>query len=231
MILKFLLSVLSCFLMLFLFTVLRKPYAQSSVNIYFGLPGAGKTTFCAYLSKKYLNHGVPVWSNVPILGTYVFDVREDLARYEIENGILIVDEAGIDYNNRQYSQKNGMTAAQIKWWKKIRHKHMKAYIFSQSYNDMDVTLRRLCGELFIIKKSKIKYFVTVRRIRRKVDIDDIQHIPVDMYYKGLPVIDTYRCFMPTVWKMFDSYESEPLPPKNWVLYDNVSRFSEPVSFS
>lgn len=210
-----------------LFTCLRKPPRSGSVRILFGLPGSGKTTFCAYLVKRDLKKGIPVWSNVPILGANKLSVRDDISKFDISSGHLIIDEAGIDYNNRQFSGKNGMSQSQIEWWKLIRHYKVSAEIVSQSYQDMDVTLRRLASDLYIVKKSLIPYFVTVRKIKRTIGIDELQHIPVDMFKMGFPVLDTYRCFMPSVWKLFDSYDAPALPPKNWSKYEKLdSRFSD-----
>lgn len=209
-----------------LFTTLRRPPQSGSVRIFFGLPGSGKTTFASWIVRKDLKKGKSVWSNVPILGSYQISVKDDLGSFNIEDGRLVVDEAGIDYNNRQFSQKKGMTQQQIEWWKLIRHYGIVADIYSQSYNDMDVTLRRLASDLYIVQKSFIPYFVTVRKIRRKIGIDELQHIPVDMYYMGFPVLDTYRCFMPVTWKMFDSYDKPSLPPKDWLKYENTTKYIE-----
>lgn len=209
-----------------LFTTLRRPPDSGSVRIFFGLPGSGKTTFAAHIAKRDLKNKKPVWSNVPILGTYKFNVKSDLGYYNISGGRLIVDEAGIDYNNRQFSNKHGMKQEQIEWWKLIRHYKMTADIYSQSYNDMDVTLRRLAEGLYIVKRSVIPYFIVIRRISRKIDIDELQHVPVDMYYFDFPVIGTWRCFMPTVWNLFDSFDTPKLPDKNWAMYTSKNKEGE-----
>ena len=44
-----------------------KPVALS---LYFGIPGAGKSTFAAYLAKKDMKKGRKVWSNFGITGAY-----------------------------------------------------------------------------------------------------------------------------------------------------------------
>ena len=204
------------------FTLVRKPPQSGSVRIFFGLPGSGKTTFASWIVRKDLKKGLPVWSNVPIIGAYRFNVKEDLAKFNIEDGRLIVDEAGIDYNNRQFSSKKGMSQEQIEWWKLVRHYGIQADLFSQSYNDCDVTLRRLASDLYLVTKSLFPYCVTVRKIKRKIGIDDLQHVPVDMYYMGLPILDTDRCVSPLTWKMFNSYDRPSLPPKDWLKYEETT---------
>lgn len=209
-----------------LFTLVRKPPQSGSVRIFFGLPGSGKTTFASWVCRKDIKKGKNVWSNVPIIGSYQLSVKDDLSKFDVSSGRLIIDEAGIDYNNRQFSNKKGMTQEQIQWWKLIRHYHVVADIYSQSYNDMDVTLRRLASDLYIVKKSAFPFCITVRKIKRKIGIDELQHIPIDMYYMGFPLVDTYRCFAPAVWKMFDSYDAPALPPKEWTKYERLeTRFN------
>lgn len=205
-----------------LFTTLRKPPSAGSVRVFFGLPGSGKTTFAAHIAKKDLKKGQKVYSNVPIIGTYKVDVLKDLGNYNMEYGRLIVDEAGIDYNNRKSTQKGmGLTQQQIEWWKLIRHYHMTADVYSQAYNDFDVTLRRLAEGIYIVHRSIVPYFVTIRRVSRKIDIDELQHIPVDMYYFDYPILGTWRCFMPSVWKMFNSFDAPKLPEKDWCKYTST----------
>ena len=98
------------------------------LNVYFGVPGSGKTTFAAYLTRwalhenalirfcrknqnfltrpilnsKYLKRRIDVYSNVPITGAYQLDAKADIGNYMIENAKVIIDEAGIEYNNRNY---------------------------------------------------------------------------------------------------------------------------------
>ena len=75
----------------------RKGYALS---LYFGIPGAGKTTMAAYLSRTDMKKGRTVYSNVPITGTRRVD-RADIGHSMLSNGRLIWDEAGLDYDNRK----------------------------------------------------------------------------------------------------------------------------------
>lgn len=203
---------------IFIVELVRNPPRSGSVRIFFGLPGSGKTTFAASFVYKRIKRGENVWSNVPIKGAKVLDVKDDLGVYQLENGYLIVDEAGIDYNNRQFSKGKGMSDEAIKWWKLIRHYHMSADIFSQSFEDMDITLRRLAHDLYIIRRSAVPGFFICKKIRRKDGIDEISKKPVDEYSWGMPVLDTYRIFGPKYRKLFDSYDAPRLEEKEWSLY-------------
>ena len=119
--------VVMCYLPLFLRSFLC-PQHPHVLNVYFGVPGSGKTTFAAYLTRwalhenviirfcrrhqnpvtrallnsRYLKRRIDVYSNVPITGAYVLNAREDIGHYMIEDAKVIIDEAGIEYNNRNF---------------------------------------------------------------------------------------------------------------------------------
>lgn len=217
-----------CFVwsIIIVFELSRKPPRNGSVRVFFGKPGAGKTSFASSFVYKRILSGKPVWSNVPIKGAYKLSVKDDIGTYQLENGYLIVDEAGIDYNNRQYMKGKGLNDNQIEWWKLIRHYHMVADVFSQSYDDMDITLRRLASDLFIIKRSLIPKQFICKRIRVKVGIDEHTHQIINEYKMGIPVLDTYRIRGRKYWKFFDSYDAPILESKDWELYSPLeqSRF-------
>lgn len=212
------------------------------LNVYFGVPGSGKTTYAAYLARRcakeslviklcyqypcwltdkilsgrHWKRKIPVYSNVPIKGTLQLDARNDIGRVMIQDGKMIIDEAGIEFNNRAYKS---FPQEAIKWFKYHRHYGCSVDVFSQSYEDMDVTLRRLAQNFYVVKKSLIPFFVVTKRVYRKVGIDDQTHQIIDQYSFGLPVLGSRWTFCPPLWKMFDSYSCDPLPEKSWQLWD------------
>lgn len=54
-----------------------KPVALS---LYFGIPGAGKSTYAAYLAKQDMKKGRKVWSNFGITGAMKCD-KSDFGKY------------------------------------------------------------------------------------------------------------------------------------------------------
>lgn len=238
------------FFALYIFIFLRSFFAQfrfkhrEVVNVYFGVPGSGKTTYAAYLAKiasrktlayrieqKFSNCSVikflfrnarqplDVYSNVPILGTYNIDPIVDLGVYLVSDGKIIIDEAGIDFNNRKTKELPHDT---IKFFKLHRHYHTSIDVFSQSYNDMDITLRRLAHNYFLVSKSLFPYFIVVRKIYRKVGIDENTHQIEDLYRFGLPFLDAEYIFMPALWRLFDSYDAPDLPRKDFPKWDRTT---------
>ena len=211
------------------------------VNIYFGVPGSGKTTLAAYLSRKSMKESrviiwakkhpgklsdwilasgfwkrcEPVYSNVPITDTYKLTPQDDIGKFMIVDGRVIIDEAGIEYNNRHFKS---FSAEAIYWYKYHRHYECPVDIFSQSYEDMDITLRRLAQNYYVVKKSLLPKFIVVKRIRRKVGIDEHTHQIIDHYYFGWPIIDTKWIFMPPLWKYFNTFSRKELPGKEWEVW-------------
>lgn len=216
----------------------RHPKHPLQLNVYFGVPGSGKTTYAAYLAReaqreskvlrlcrrfpcrftnwilngKNWKRPYPVWSNVPISGTLRINAKEDLGINLIQDGKLIIDEAGVEFNNRDYKS---FPKPAIKFFKYHRHYGVSVDVFSQSFEDMDVTLRRLAQNFYVVKRSVIPWFITTKLIRRKVGIDETSHQLVDAYSFGFPVFDTKWIFCPPLWRMFNSYDIEDLPEKEW----------------
>lgn len=230
------------FLCLFiLFRWLKPKDPPHVLNVYFGVPGSGKTTFAAYLAKRcmkqsriitwaerhpgklsarllrsgFLKRRMPVYSNVPITGTYALDPQKDIGVNMIVGGKVIIDEAGIEYNNRNFK---AFPPAAIYWYKYHRHYQCSVDVFSQSFEDMDITLRRLAQNYYVVKKSLLPKFVVCKRIRRKVGIDENTHQIIDHYYFGFPFLDTKWIFSPPLWKLFNSFSRKELPEKEWLIW-------------
>lgn len=198
---------------------LRHPRRPLQLNVYFGVPGSGKTTYAAYLAKRHSRESLiirlcrrfpcrfsswilngkswkracPVWSNVPIKGTLRLDAKKDIGVVMIQDSEMIIDEAGVEFNNRDYK---AFPKPAIRFFKYHRHYGVSVDVFSQSFEDMDVTLRRLAQNFYVVKKSIIPWFVVTKRIRRKVGIDDNTHQLCDHYAFGLPFLDSKWIFCP-----------------------------------
>lgn len=211
------------------------------LNVYFGVPGSGKTTFAAHLTKwalhessiirwcrkhdnafsriilksGYFKRRIDVYSNVPITGAYQLNAKDDIGNYMIEDAKIIIDEAGIEYNNRSYKT---FPQEAIYFYKYHRHYKTSVDVFSQSFDDMDVTLRRLAQNFYVVRKSLVPFCVVARRIRRKVGVDDTTKQIADLYSMGLPILDTKRIFSPPLWKMFNSYSRKELPHKDFPVW-------------
>ena len=163
------------------------------LNVYFGVPGSGKTTFAAYLTRwalhenalirfcrrhgnpltrlilnsKYLKRRISVYSNVPITGAYRLDAKVDIGHYMIEDAKIIIDEAGIEYNNRNYKS---FPQEAIYFYKYHRHYRVSVDVFSQSYEDMDVTRLYHLDDALLSARLGYTVTLTVSREGKTVEV-------------------------------------------------------------
>lgn len=187
------------------------------VKIYFGVPGSGKTTYAAKIVKKNLKKGIKTFTNVNIRGSIKIDTSQ-IGHFDMSDGELIIDEASIEYNNRNYKS---LPKEQIAWYKLARHYGIRnIYIFSQSYDDMDITLRRLADVLYIVRRTMIPGLIVTKQISRKIGINNETHQIEDQFF--FKFLQLSFAFGPLYWKLFDSWEAPCLPPRKMYIsgYEN-----------
>jgi hypothetical protein len=166
-----------------------------------------------WATRKYLKKGKNVWSNVPITGTKQLDSQNDVGEYMISDGLVIIDEAGIEYNNRNFKK---FTDAQNYFFKYHRHYKLDIVIFSQGYDEMDKKLRILAQRLYVVKKSLIPFLIVRKSIKKRVGIDEMSKQIIDEYF-FVPLGFKY-IFAPSLWKMFNTYSRKELPQKEWSVW-------------
>lgn len=188
------------------------------INYIFGSPGSGKTTVLAMISRGYIKKGFKVYANFPLRGTTLIQ-DEDIGYYNFYNSILLLDEAGVAYNNREAFSKRGLMQdpKRLQYWKLMRHylEHDngpkgKCFIASQSWEDVDKKVRDLSTNYYLIKKSIFRPFTVIRPIYKKVDIDEQTHQPTDFYVMDL-FWNWKLCFRRKYFKYFDSTSCPALP--------------------
>lgn len=148
------------------------------ITVYFGSPGSGKTTMAVRQIIKLRNHYTVTYANFGC-GCADFDNvnLKDLGEWTFEPGSLIeIDEAGIVYNNRKFKSLPQKT---IEWFKLHRHYCCDLDVWSQSWEDMDVTLRRLADRLYYIKR--VGPFTMIRRVYKRVTVNKETEQIIDGY--------------------------------------------------
>ncbi len=193
------------------------------IRLFFGRPGCGKTTLVCKMLKQKQEHYSSVWSNVrnAVPGHNFYTDLEDLGEYTIPwNAYLAVDEAGIQYNNRSFKT---LPKSAIKWFKLHRHFGVDIDMFSQSWEDTDITIRRLTDELWYC--YRIGPWTLCRRVYKRIMVDQNTHQIVDGYsmpnFLWLLVWPLWKLklcdakfmltFRPFYYKYFDSWERMELP--------------------
>lgn len=198
------------------------------ITIYFGSPGCGKTTHIMYsvrkqqkAIKKYRRSLLKLFKDCP-RQYYFTNVKSAKFPYYPSNAvghfalpedsIYYLDEAGIDYNNRKYKS---LSQEAIEYFKLHRHYRHDINLYSQSWEDMDITLRRLADRLYYLRR--VGPFTFVHRIRKYVTIEKDKHQIIDGYKFFSPLwsllpswlggIDSLKIFFrPLYYKYFDSYD-------------------------
>lgn len=190
------------------------------IRIWFGVPGSGKTSVAAWLSRNSIKNNYRVLSNVPIKDTYRLD-DNDLGLYDTsfggEGAHVIIDEALVKgLYNRQF--KDFAKSNKPLYFSEHRHMNNLVDIFSQGY-DIDLNVKQRAGSrgLFHLQKIGIKGFIMYRRISKVLFIkkDDKQMID-GFEYSGLPRI----VYTKSVWNTFDTHDMTDCPKlqKDWELW-------------
>lgn len=114
------------------------------VTLFFGMPGTGKTSMIAYLShdKKFRKKYKNIYSNVRMNDTdYTFVKNDYIGKYMITDGALLIDEASIFADSRDYKN----FSKSLKEFVYLhRHYGIDIFLWAQRYSAVDKTLRELC---------------------------------------------------------------------------------------
>lgn len=182
---------------------------MSRLDIYFGLPRSGKTTFAAYLAKQAQKKGQRVLSNMPIGGCYLMSTK-DLGKYKMEDALILIDEAGLEFDNR----KMALTDDQNYFFKYFGHMNNDVAVFSQSL-DEDIKIRRNAHGIFLMRHSLLPGVFVRLTIARDFGVDEAGQL-VDKY-KFVPWWQggCKWIYGPSVWHMFDTHSRKVLPEKNF----------------
>jgi len=208
---------------IWLFYPFRLP---NGLSLFFGVPGSGKTTLAAYLIKHSSDPNI--YSNVPIKGALQID-RNDIGKYDISNGMLIIDEAGIDFNNRFGNTRKSNLALnedQIRWLKLYRHYKIKKFACLSQRVDMDITIRGLADRVYLLRKIKFPYIVIFQGVKKILTVDIPPNSTVGQITDGykIKIFDIHFIFSPPLWKLFDTYDAPPMPQKEFQMWNSTTKY-------
>lgn len=192
------------------------------ITRYFGLPGCGKTTVAAMEVYKALRSGryKNVYGNVTInYPGYTYIPFTYVGKYQLEDCMIIVDEAAIECGNRDYKS---FAKERVEFFMTHRHYNARVVLFSQQPDGIDVKIRDLTDAMFYIKKGLLTgpWFSSVYRIPYDLVWPDensngenlgkivMGYLKPSFFARLL----ARRIYRPKYYPYFDSWEVKQLPP-------------------
>lgn len=191
----------------------RNPYKLTMV---FGKKGAGKTTYLTRLTHRYLKKGRPVYSTEHIVGAIQFDVELIGNVTFPENAVILIDEVGLVWDNRNFKT---FRPEVNRYFKYQRHEKHTVYLFSQTF-DVDVKIRNMTDAMYLIV-CKFNFISIARKIRRSIMLvqptaesesriaDLLEFEPILLSLFGAKTLEI--TFIPRWVGLFDSHNKLGLP--------------------
>lgn len=172
-----------------------------------GKPGSSKSSYAAYLSQKYMKKGYPVFSNFHISGTYKINPYQ-LGEIDLpDDSIVFCDESQILWDSRDFKR---FPEPNKFFFSHYRHLRTKCFVMSQSFEDLDVKIRRQAKHLYIMQGIYFFGIAVRQKVRMKFGISDTEDSIITRYKSR--IFDFRFNWVRPAWKLFNSY-SKPVMPK------------------
>lgn len=193
-----------------------------AVSLYFGLPGAGKSTimckimYKAVRSKRYKNVYCNVYNTIP--GVTCID-NICIGPYDLRDALICIDEATLFADSRDHKN---FSRDKLQYFLEHRHYNVDIVLFTQQWDGVDRKIRVITDRVYYIYKGIFlgKWFSRGYRVPYGIIIPDgknasdklgeiIQGYCKPPFFSRLFGIWVFR---PAYYKYFDSWECPPLPP-------------------
>lgn len=191
----------------------KNPYKLVMI---FGKKGSGKTTLLAKIAVQAIRKGKKVYSTFYVPGVYLFDVNEIGQKEFPHDCVIIIDEVGMIWDNRNFKS----FRSDVRDWFKLQRQYRNTvYLASQTF-DIDVKLRNLTDRMYLCK-CHMGWLSVAKRIKRDIVLvqptgesesriaDSLEFEPFWLSLFGAQtVIFTY---IPRWAKVFKSFNPKKLP--------------------
>lgn len=177
---------------------------KPSLTLIMGKAGSGKSSLMGLLVRRAIKRGIPVYCNHHVLGANKIDSR-DLGACDLNECIIIIDEAQLHYDNRDFKT---FSKENKYFFSNFRHHKIEVYIISQSFEDLDVKIRRQAQRIYIMQPF-IKGTILMQKVRMKFGVSEDQTNIITMYKTSIFGIRIKFSF--PAWKFFNSYSKPSLP--------------------
>lgn len=193
-----------------------------AVELYFGLPGCGKTTLLAHKAYKAVKSGRyrNVYSNVrlSIFGvTYI--ANDCIGKYDLCDCLLLIDEATLFADNRAHKD---FSRDKIEYFLLHRHYNADIILFTQQWDGVDRKIRVITDRVYYVYKGLFTghWFTKYYRIPYGIIIPDPHKSDgeklgdiIQGYCKPNILIRLFApvLYRPRYYKYFDSWQRNVLP--------------------
>lgn len=207
-----------------------------AVSLYFGLPGAGKTTVMCKIMKKavkdkrYKNVYCNVHNTIPGV-TYIDN--HCIGKYDLRDALICIDEATLFADSRDYKS---FSKDRLTYFLEHRHFNVDIVLFTQQWDGVDRKIRVITDRVYYVYKGALlgHWFSRAYRVPYGIIIPDPKRSATE---KLGEIIQGYCkpglfarlfglwVFRPRYYKYFDSWECPPLPPlpERYVPYEETDK--------
>lgn len=193
-----------------------------AVSLYFGLPGAGKTTMMVYLALKGLKSKryQYIYCNVRISVPGVTYIDNDcIGKYNLCDCLILVDEATLFADSRDFKN---FDKGKLTYFLEHRHYNCDIVLFTQQWDGVDRKIRVITDRVFYVYKGKLlgHWFTRCYPIPYGIIIPDPKKDSseklgeiVQGYAKPNVLVRLFSpwLYRPRYYKYFDSWERPTLP--------------------
>lgn len=209
------------FVFRFLTRKYRNPY---KLYLIFGKKGSGKSSYLVKLAKRYQKKKYIVYTNMDdiTLPNVRIIQPEDIGEFVPEsNSLLLLDEVGILYDNRNYRQFKPETRD---FYKYQRHYKVVCYMASQTY-DVDVKIRNLVDGMYLVQ-NVFTVFSLIRPIKKTITLTEAtsegeSRIAENLKFRS--IFDWQMMYIPKYGKYFESFIAPEKPKLEYKLVENSNK--------
>lgn len=220
------------FALIFVYGLIFRKYKNPyKLYMIFGKKGSGKSSYLVKLAIKYQKKGYAVYTNMSdccLDGIRIIDI-DDIGKFvPQQNSVLLLDEVGMTYDNRQFKNFKPETRD---FYKLQRHYKVICYLASQNY-DVDKKLRDLTDSMFLCQNIGIVWGL-VRPISKRITLTEATAEGESRITENLKFqfITSWKfTYIPKYAKYFESFKVPEMPLLSYHEPDNPLKAKQKRKF-